>query len=139
GFGDRLSDYVRDPEFQTAAFFGGLGGGVFAAAKPLANIAEKGANKAIDWLAENFGPEKYRPSVQKMVLEGLAKERANYINDSATSRRFDDIAFTRLVMNHLDKGKLPLLKQNLEEVSKDQSLKEDARAEFNRRLEDLDF
>lgn len=41
GFGSRLENYMTDPEFQTSAFMGGLMGGVFSAAGPIAqNVAD---------------------------------------------------------------------------------------------------
>lgn len=52
GFGDRVSDYIQDPEFQTAAFMGALTGGVFTALggvnkKATEQFRKLGVNRAI--------------------------------------------------------------------------------------------
>lgn len=134
GLGDRLADYVRDPEFKTSAFFGGLGGGIFTAAAPLARKAVSGVEKLAD-MAKNF----YRPSPERQAAESMIVEEANYRGDKATSQKMRDIIFARQATNAIKSGNVQELSKELESLANDKNTPEGARKDIKEKIEQLDW
>lgn len=137
GFQTRLRDYLQDPELKSSALLGAMGGTVFAGAGKVAELVnDKGeaiAGKAaggVNWVKDQIG---------RLTKQGLQKERANYAGDTGTSTYIDNVAFGQLVMDATDKGTLPKLQQDLEELTKSEGIAPEARESLSKRKEDVEF
>lgn len=119
-FSTRLVDYLEDPELQTAAFFGGLGGGVFAG---LGAVAES----------------KFQPRFDQVMLEGLAKDRAAAVGDVEKASKIDDLSFLRLASKHISSGTTDLLREDLAEIKRTPNLDPEAQRAITRQEENLDY
>lgn len=99
-FGNRLAEYIEDPEFQTSAFLGGLMGGVFGAVGPVA--------RKIAAVNDNI----------------LAKKLSSTnLGDVDSFNKIDNQLQGRIITKALVSDKLDLVKQNLEEL--DSQINED--------------
>lgn len=137
GFKNRLSDYLDNPEFKASALLGAVGGGVFSAAGQVANVA---ADKGESFLEPARQAAEYlKNQASRLTKRGLQKEAANYASDTATSQAIDDVTFAEQVAQHLEKGSLPTLKKEYEELSSQPGLDQDGRETIKKKSEDLDW
>lgn len=137
GFNNRLYSYLQDPEFKASALLGAVGGGVFAGLSKVADAtAGKGQDlgaaigKGAGWVKEQFG---------NIINRGLQKERANAVNDTATSKFVDDIGSAQSILDAVHNGTLNSLKRDYEEIEKDKNTDPDAKHDIKKRIEDIDF
>lgn len=119
GFSRRLSDYVNDPEFKSSVLLGAVGGAVFSTAAPL--------GRAIAGATE------------KIFKRGVIKEAARYKGDTATVTGMNDQDFAQSVSDHMEKGTLPVLRRDIEELSKTSDLPAEVHTTLKRRVDNLNF
>lgn len=130
GFNKRLMDYVHDPEFKSSVLLGAVGGAVFTGGAPLVRGAVKGGSSVASYVKDKAG---------ELFKTGLAKERANYAGDSATSSSIDDETFAKQAAIHMERGTLPTLKNDYEALSKQPDATPEAHNTIKQKIEDIDF
>ena len=125
GYSERLGEYLKDKDMKTSAFWGAMGGGVFAAAGPI-------AKRAIDSYTDI----------------DLTRKRAALRNDVDAFNKIDDDIKTDLIFKHAKRGRLDKLSADMDAL--DQSLddqnwneigitKEEAQAKIKSFKEDIAF
>jgi len=124
-FGDefwnqRLSDYITSDEFKTNVALGAVGGGVFGGVGP---AVQKGA----DMLRKQ----------KSDIIDSLAKERANLMNDFGTSKKIDSDRLANNALQHLANGKLDKWIDTVEELKKVPDLEPDTRRDLDQHKDEL--
>src|SRR6056297_758365 len=87
GFGERMSEYMTDPEFQESAFMGAVTGGIFGAGT---KVAKRGMNKVRELydaktIAANFKDEESFNSIDENIEKRLLLKSLN-------TDKLDDLA-----------------------------------------------
>lgn len=103
GFGDRLAEYIKDPEFQTSVFMGGVTGGLF-------DVIGKVSEKVKDKIEVN--------SVSKLIAANLG--------DTDTFNKIDNKIEADLLVRSINTNQMENLKTSIssfiEEIDSNQSL-----------------
>ena len=112
---------------------GAIGGGIF-----------QGAGAILDKVAdveqgENNILTKAKDKITSLFNRGLQKERANYVDDKATSQKITDIDFTDQLTDKYNTGKLNEYKLDLENLKKKPDLPTEVRNNLDNYIEDIDF
>lgn len=118
-FGTRLSDYVDDPNFKTAATFGALGGGLFQGAEIALNWNERKQDKLID---------------QKLSALRQAK-----IGNLDGVKKLKDLTFAQLAYEHVLTGKGDQLKDELDMLSQEADLDPEVRSTLKKYGENVEY
>lgn len=125
GYSERLGEYLKDKDMKVSAFWGAMGGGVFAAAGPI-------AKKAIDSYTDI----------------DLTRKRAALRNDVDAFNKIDDDIKTDLIFKHAKRGRLEKLASDMDALDlslDDQNwneigiTKEEAKSKIQSFKEDIAF
>jgi hypothetical protein len=115
---EALGDYISSDEFKASVALGALGGGIFSGAGALNDLKHRQA---------------------RLNLDALAKERANYVNDTITSKKIDNNIFAELAFKHLENNDAEGLKATLDLYAKDEDTPSEAKQAIRNQIADIDF
>lgn len=118
GFGSRLAEYIKDPEFQTSVFMGGVTGGLF-------DVVGEIGNKVKDKIEAN--------SVSKLIAANLG--------DVDTFNKIDNKVEADLLVKSINTNQIGRLKSGISsfisEIDASESLDKDARSQMKAKATSL--